>query len=107
LLFPAEYREKVSAIHDHARQAGSAPRALELTLRVPLDLAGKRAKPAAGDRVLFTGTAAEVVQDVRAYQACGVTHFVFDPAPGDLRARVAMMDRFAQDVRPKVLRAPR
>jgi len=74
---------------------------------VPLDLAARRAKPSGGDRVLFSGPAAEVIQDVRAYQALGVTHFVFDPAPADVRARLAMMDRFAQDVRPKVLRAPR
>ena len=107
LLFPAEYREKVAVIHDHARRAGRDPAAIELTLRVPLDLAGRRAKPTGGDRVLFTGTAAEVIQDVRAYQVLGVTHFIFDPAPADVRGRLAMMDRFAQDVRPKVLRAPR
>ena len=107
LLFPAEYREKVAVIHDHARKAGRDPAAIELTLRVPLDLAGRRAKPTGGDRVLFTGTAAEVIQDVRAYQVLGVTHFIFDPAPADVRARLSMMDRFAQDVRPKVLRAPR
>ena len=107
LLFPAEYREKAAVIHEHARKAGRDPRAIELSLRVPLDLAGRRAKPTAGDRVLFTGTAAEVIGDVRAYQALGVTHFVFDPAPADLRGRLAMMDRFAEDVRPRVLRAPR
>ena len=39
--------------------------------------------------------------------ALGVTHFVFDPAPQDLRGGLAMMERFAEDVRPKVLRAPR
>src|SRR3989338_3323678 len=48
------------------------------TLRIPLDLASRRARPAAGDRTPFTGTSAEVIQDIRAYQALGVTHFVFD-----------------------------
>ena len=77
------------------------------TFRVPLDLASRRARPAAGNRTPFTGTSAEVIQDIRAYQALGVTHFVFDGVPQDLRGRLAMMERFAEDVRPKVLRAPR
>jgi alkanesulfonate monooxygenase SsuD/methylene tetrahydromethanopterin reductase-like flavin-dependent oxidoreductase (luciferase family) len=78
-----------------------------MSLRVPLDLAARNAKPAGADRMLFSGTAAQVIGDIRTYQALGVTHFVFDPAPADLRGRLAMMERFAQDVRPRVLRTPR
>jgi len=107
LLHPPEFRDKAALVHDWARKAGRDPRTITMSLRVPLDLAGKRAKPAGGDRMLFAGTAAQVIGDVRTYQALGVTHFVFDPAPADLRGRLAMMERFAEDVRPKVLRAPR
>ena len=107
LLHPAEFREKVALIHDAARKAGRDPARITLSFRVPLDLASRRARPSGGDRAPFTGTAAEVIQDVRTYQSLGVTHFIFDPAPTDLRGRLAMMERFADDVRPKVLRAPR
>jgi len=107
MLHPAEYAQKAAAIRAYARKAGRDPKAIGLTFRVPLDLASRRARPAAGDRTPFTGTSAEVIQDIRAYQALGVTHFVFDGVPQDLRGRLAMMERFAEDVRPKVLRAPR
>lgn len=36
------------------------------------------------------------------HQALGVSHFVFDPPPGDLRGQLAKLERFADDVRPKV-----
>jgi hypothetical protein len=54
---------------------------------------------------LFQGTAAEVTDDVRRYQALGVSHFVFDPVRPDLKAVLTNMDRFANEVRPKVARA--
>src|SRR5437870_5949558 len=38
------------------------------------------------------------------YAALGVTHFVFDPTVPDLRAVLANMARFADDVRPKLKR---
>ena len=74
------------------------------TFRVPLDLASRRARPAAGDRTPFTGTSAEVIQDIRAYQALGVTHFVFDPTVPDLRAVLQNMERFADAVRARLRR---
>ncbi len=106
LLHPPEYAEKVAVIRDWARKAGRDPKAVTLTFRAPLDLAGRRARPAGGDRALFTGTAAEIIGDIRAYQAVGVTHFIFDLAPTDVRGRLSMMERFAEDVRPRVARAP-
>jgi probable F420-dependent oxidoreductase len=105
LLHPAEYAEKAAIIHGWARKAGRSPTDITLSLRVPLDLVSKRARPPAGDRIPFRGTAAEVTADIRSYQALGVTHFVFDLAPSDLRAQLAMMDRFADEVRPRAARA--
>jgi hypothetical protein len=46
-----------------------------------------------------------VADDIRRYQGLGVRHFVFDPVRPDLRAALTNMERFANDVRPKVLRA--
>ncbi len=68
---------------------------------------GKRSKAAAGDRPLFQGTADEVAADIRRYQALGVSHFVFDHTVQELRAVLSNMERFANDVRPKVSRARR
>jgi alkanesulfonate monooxygenase SsuD/methylene tetrahydromethanopterin reductase-like flavin-dependent oxidoreductase (luciferase family) len=107
LLRPDEYRAMVEVIHAAARRAGRDPAAIELTLRVPLDLRSPRAKPPGGDRMLFSGTAAEVIADIRAYQRLGVRHLVFDLAPDDLRGCLDMLDRLVEEVRPRVARPPR
>ena len=107
ILHPAEYAEKVGVIHGWARKAGRDPQDITLSLRAPLELVSSRVKPAGGDRVPFRGSAAEIVQDVKSYQAVGVSDFIFDLTPQDLRGQLAMMERFAEEVRPKTLRSPR
>lgn len=105
LLGPDEYAAKVEEIHGWARRAGRDPKSITLTIRVPMEVRGKSAKAAAGDRPPFQGTADEVAADIRRYQALGVSHFVFDHTVQELRAVLANMERFASDVRPKVTRA--
>ncbi|HEX7785361.1 MAG TPA: LLM class F420-dependent oxidoreductase [Methylomirabilota bacterium] len=107
MLYPAEYAEKVKVIRGWAEKAGRDPKAITLSLRVPLELASGRGKAAVSDQPGFRGTAADVVGHIRSYQALGVTHFVFDLASTELRGQLASMERFAEEVRPKVLRAPR
>jgi probable F420-dependent oxidoreductase len=107
LLFPDEYARRAKQIRAWAAEAGRDPKSVELTVRVPMEVRPKSARAPGGDRPLFQGTAAEVIADIRAYQAAGVTHFVFDPTVPDLKATLTNMDRFAHDVRGKVLKAPR
>jgi probable F420-dependent oxidoreductase len=104
MLLPDEYRDKVAIVRDWARKAGRDPKAVTLSFRCPLEVLPKRAKQAAGERQLFRGTAAQVIADVRTYQALGVTHFVFDPIASDVKGWIAIMERFAEEVRPKVQR---
>ena len=67
-----------------------------------MEVRGAREKSPGGDRPLFQGTAAEVIDDVRRYQTLGVSHIVFDPVRPDVKAALASIERFAHDVRPKV-----
>ncbi|MBI4589493.1 MAG: LLM class F420-dependent oxidoreductase [Candidatus Rokubacteria bacterium] len=106
LLHPSEYAEKVKQIHAWAARAGRNPKSIALTFRAPMEVWPNRAKPPAGDRQLFRGTAEQVIADIREYQALGVTHFVFDPTAPDPKAHAANMERFAEDVRPRVRRSP-
>jgi probable F420-dependent oxidoreductase len=106
-LHPAEYAEKVAVIHGWARKAGRDPNDITLSFRASLEVMSRRDRPSGGDRVPFRGSAAEVAQDVKDYQAVGVSDFIFDLTPQDLRGQLAMMERFAEDVRPKTLRPPR
>jgi probable F420-dependent oxidoreductase len=107
MLPPDEYAEKVKIIHGWARKAGRDPKAIGLSLRVPLELAPKRGRATVSELPGFRGTAQDVIRHIRSYQALGVSHFVFDPASPDLKGQLTLMERFAEEVRPKVLRAPR
>jgi probable F420-dependent oxidoreductase len=97
-----EYAKRTRQIEEWAREAGRDPRSVKLTVRVPMEVRSKRFKPPGGDRPRFQGTAEQVIADIRAYAAAGVTHFVFDHTHQDLRAVVDNLERFAHDVRPKL-----
>lgn len=105
LLYPDEYAAKVKQIHAWAQRAGRDPAAITLTFRALMEVRSPRAKAPAGDRQMFQGTPAQVSDDIRRYQALGVTHFVFNFAAPDLKHALTTMERFAEDVRPKVRRA--
>lgn len=104
LLPPEEYAEKGKRVRAYAEQAGRDPKAITLTFRAPMEVRSRRARAPAGERPLLQGTAADVIADLKRYQAAGVTHFVFDPTRPDLRAVVDNMERFAEEVRPRVAR---
>jgi probable F420-dependent oxidoreductase len=107
MLHPDEYAAKVKQLHGYAQQAGRDPTAITLTFRAPMEVRSLRDKTPGGDRPLFQGTAAEVVADIRRYQALGVKHFVFDPVRPEPRAALANMERFVDEVRAKVQRRAR
>ena len=71
-----------------------------------MEVWSNRAKAPVGDRQPFRGTATQVIADIREYQTLGVTHFVFDFTEPNLNKIFASMERFADQVRPKVRRAP-
>jgi hypothetical protein len=105
MLLPEEFRDKVAIVHDWARKAGRDPKAVTISFRCPLEVLPQRAKPAAGDRTLFRGTAAQVKGDIMTYAALGVTHFVFDLVAPDLKGQLALMERFADEVRSRLPRS--
>jgi probable F420-dependent oxidoreductase len=107
MLQPEEYEAKAKEIAGYARAAGRDPASITMTLRVPMQVRSPREKHPAGDRPLFQGTATELRADVERYAALGVTHFVFDATVPDAKATLANMERFADEVRPKVGRRTR
>jgi probable F420-dependent oxidoreductase len=105
MLLPDEYAQKVKQVHAWAQRAGRDPKSVTLTLRAPMEVRPRRARAAGGERPLLQGTATEVAADLEQYAALGVAHFVFDPTVPDVTAVLANMERFADDVRPKLRRA--
>src|SRR5262249_1802396 len=104
---PAEYAEKVAVIHGWAKKTGRDPHSITLSFRAPIELVSKSAKPAGGGRPAFRGDAAPGIPAIKEDQAPGGTRFIFDLPPTAVRGQLAMMERFADEVRPKTLRAPR
>ena len=45
--------------------------------------------------------------DITTYAALGVTHFVFDLVAPDLKGQLALMERFADEVRSRLPRSPK
>jgi probable F420-dependent oxidoreductase len=99
-LAPQEYAASARRIHTLAREAGRDPKAITMSLRVPMDVRPRQAKAPAGERPMFQGTADQVAADIRAYAEVGVTHFVFDSTHQELDAVLTNLDRFAKDVMP-------
>src|SRR5262245_18227674 len=89
MMLPDEYTAKAKQIASYAQQAGRDHRSIALTFRAPMEVRSAREKAPGGDRPLFQGTAAEVIADVRRYQAIGVSHMVFDPVRPDVKAALA------------------
>jgi probable F420-dependent oxidoreductase len=106
MLLPEEYAAAVRRLHAWAQGAGRDPKAITLSLRVPMDVRARGLKAPAGDRPLFQGTADQLVGDIRSYAAAGVTHLVFDFTTPDLKAALASLARFAHDVRPRLGERP-
>jgi probable F420-dependent oxidoreductase len=102
MLPPGEYAAAARRLHGWAEGAGRDPKAITLSLRVPMDVRARGVKAPAGDRPLFQGTADQVIGDIRSYAAVGVTHFVFDFTHPDLRLALDNLDRFAHEVRPRL-----
>ncbi len=101
-LDPTEYAMKVTHMYEAAREAGRDPASITLTFYAFMEVRSPHWKALGGDRALLQGTAAQVIADIRAYKAIGVTHFVFSATTDETAAAVDNMKRFAEEVRPRV-----
>jgi probable F420-dependent oxidoreductase len=102
LLFPDAYAKRAQQIQAWAREAGRDPGTITLSVRVPMEVRPRRLAAPAGERPLFQGTAEQVIGDIRAYAAAGVSHFVWDFTNQDLRLVLQNLERFAHEVRPRL-----
>jgi probable F420-dependent oxidoreductase len=98
-LPPAEMREKITQLRAFAQQAGRDPQCITLAMGSSIQFTDGAA---AGPRSLFTGTPAQISEAIQRYQELGVQNFRCDfPSPSIDRLLQAM-ERFADEVRPKV-----
>jgi len=103
MLLPEEFRDKVAIVRDWARKAGREPRR-HAVVPMPPGSAAEAGQASRRRAPALPGHRLEVIGDVKTYQALGVTHFVFDPIGADVKGWLAIMERFADEVRPRVQR---
>jgi alkanesulfonate monooxygenase SsuD/methylene tetrahydromethanopterin reductase-like flavin-dependent oxidoreductase (luciferase family) len=97
-LHPAEMAAAVRRLRDMAAAAGRDPGTITITFKAPL-----RFDAVAGrDRTPLTGSPAPIAEDLSAYVAAGVEHFVLDFSVGSVPEMLEVLERTAAEVRPRV-----
>jgi probable F420-dependent oxidoreductase len=96
-LYPPELAAKVQELRDMAVAAGRDPAAITIAFKGPLKFEEVR-----GARTPLTGSPSQIVEDLQAYVAAGVQHFVLDFSVAAVPAMLDVLERFAAEVRPKV-----
>ncbi len=96
-LFPPEMATKVRRLRELAASAGRDPATITISFKGPVKF-----DEAQGARPPLTGSPAQIVEDLRAYVAAGVQHFVLDFSVPTVPAMLEVLERFAADVRPHV-----
>ncbi len=98
-LPPAEMREKIAQLRAFAREAGRDPQHITLAMGSSIQFTDGAAT---GQRSLFTGTPAQVVEAIQGYQELGVQNFRCDFPSPSFDGLLQAMERFATEVRPQV-----
>jgi probable F420-dependent oxidoreductase len=94
------YSEAVSRLREEAARAKRDPDSIELNFWASWYKEGQRLTVEGGQRLAFTGSDAEVAQDIQAYRSFGVRHLLFNFVRPTLKESLAAMERFATKVLP-------
>jgi len=101
-LHPPEMAARVRRLRDVAAAAGRDPATITISFKAPL----KFQEAVAAGRAPLSGSPREIVEDLQAYVAAGVQHFVLDFSVPTLPEMRDVLERFAVDVRPQAGGAP-
>ena len=79
--------------------AGRSPGSVSLAVKMPLVF---QDGPPGSDQFPTQGRAQDIVAAIERYLELGAEHFVFDPVPETLACALDTMERFANEVRPRL-----
>jgi probable F420-dependent oxidoreductase len=99
---PAAFAAALADVHRHAQAAGRDPMALDIALFAPGYSLGAPQKGSGGQRIAFTGSAQQIAQDIRAYEAVGVRHIVIGLESSNLQDHLDRVEGYAKEVVPLV-----
>ncbi len=93
------FKEKLPKLHEYLEQEGRPRDALQIAAKLMLTF---QDGPPGPGQLPTEGTPQMIVDAIRRYQDLGVNHFVFDYMPEARDTGLAAMERFAQEIRPKL-----
>ena len=98
---PELFAAALADVRRQAEKAGRDPAAIDVALYANGLSLGTVRRDGDGRRVAFTGSAAELAEDVRAYAAVGVQRLVISFESNDLSHSLERIEEFAREVIPK------
>jgi probable F420-dependent oxidoreductase len=96
------FRGGIDRLHKYARDVSRDPKSITLAYRITQLGKDIPDKADNGDRRLFSGETAQIVEDLRSFRDLGVGHIDFNFSGANADAVVASMKRFREDVLAKV-----
>lgn len=97
---PELFAAALAEVHAHARAAGRDPATIDVAVYANSLGFNAPRQDAKGHRVAFTGTAAEIAEDARAFAKIGARHIVVGFESTDLNQSLDQVEAFARDVMP-------
>jgi probable F420-dependent oxidoreductase len=94
---PADLAETCRKLEKMRRDAGTDKKPFDVSLRSTLEVSDS---PLPEGRTPMTGSAFQIVDDIRSYEASGLHHLVLGPRTRGLEETAAMAQRFAGEVLP-------
>jgi probable F420-dependent oxidoreductase len=98
-LPPAELRGLLDELHRLTEAHGRDPKSLTISFKAPVYDLGQMLLGPGGDRRPFTGSAAQITDDIATYARLGVSEFVFDFRSESLVESLERMERFGPLIR--------
>jgi probable F420-dependent oxidoreductase len=95
------YEKGIASLREQAQRSGRDPASIELAYWANWYKEGRTGTASDGQRQLFTGSDAEVSQDIEAFRKLGVKHLLFNFARDTLAESLAAIERFAVNVLPR------
>jgi probable F420-dependent oxidoreductase len=96
------FSQGIARLHDEARRLGRDPATIVLAYWASWYKEDQSPVIDTGERQVFTGSDAEVAADIRAFDALGVRHLLFNFARATLAESLSSLERFAARVLPLV-----
>jgi len=92
------FSQGIERLHEEARRAGRDPATIALAYWASWYKEGQTLALDNGQRQLFTGSDADVIQDIAAFRGLGVRHLLFTFARPTLAESITAMERFSDKV---------